>query len=84
MAFLKAWYEKQHYNLDDRKIAEYFPMEHTIDGLMKIYAQFFNLSFETTPISGLWDKNVMLMSVTDKTTKKLLGYLLLDLYPTSK
>ena len=81
MAFLKSWYEKQHYNLDDRKIAEYFPMEHTIDGLMKIYAQFFNLSFETTPIRGLWDKNVMLMSVTDNTNKTLLGYLLLDLYP---
>ena len=81
MAFLKAWYEKQHYNLDDRQIAEYFPMEHTIDGLMKIYAQFFNLSFETKPITGLWDKNVMLMSVTDKTNETLLGYLLLDLYP---
>ena len=80
-AFLKAWYEKNHYNLDDRTIAEYFPMEHTIDGLMKIYAQFFNLAFETKPITGLWDKSVMLMSVTDKTNGTLLGYLLLDLFP---
>ena len=81
MAYLTAWYEKKHYNLDDRKVAEYFPMEHTIEGLTNIYAQFFNLSFKTTPIFGLWDKNVMLMSVYDRVTEKLLGYLLLDLYP---
>lgn len=81
ISFLKAWYEKKHYKIDDRTIAEYFPMEHTIDGLMKIYAQFFNLSFKTEPISGLWDKNVKLMSVTDTTNNSMLGYLLLDLYP---
>lgn len=79
--YLTSWYEKKHYNLDDRKVAEYFPMEHTIEGLTNIYAQFFNLSFKTTPISGLWDKNIMLMSVHDRTTEKLIGYLLLDLYP---
>ena len=79
--YLKAWYEKKHFNLDDRKVAEYFPMERTIDGLMNIYAQFFNLSLETTPINGLWDKDVMLMTVRKKTTNHLLGYLLLDLYP---
>jgi thimet oligopeptidase len=81
VAYLTAWYEKKHYNLDDRRIAEYFPMEHTIEGLTNIYAQFFNLSFKTTPISGLWDKSVMLMSVYDRATEKLMGYLLLDLYP---
>jgi len=48
---------------------------------MKIYAEFFNLSFETKAISDIWDKSVMLMSVTDKTNNTLLGYLLLDLYP---
>jgi len=80
-AYIKAWYEKKHYDIDDRTIAEYFPMERTIKGLMDIYAQFFNLTFETTPISGLWDKHVMLMSVIDNTNKSLLGYLLLDLYP---
>lgn len=79
--FLKAWYEKKHYNIDDRTIAEYFPMERTIKGLMDIYARFFNLTFETTPIKGLWDNNVMLMSVIDNTNKSLLGYVLLDLYP---
>lgn len=81
LAFLKAWYEKKHYNLDDRIIAEYFPMERTIDGLMNIYAQFFNLSFETKPMAGLWDKHVMVMSVKDREMGTLLGYLLLDLYP---
>ena len=81
LRFLCAWYEKQHYDLDDRTVAEYFPMERTIDGLIKIYSQFFNVSFETKAIRGLWDKNVTLMSVTDKTSNALLGYLILDLFP---
>jgi thimet oligopeptidase len=80
-AYIKAWYEKKHYNIDDRTIAEYFPMEHTIKGLIDIYARFFNLTFKTIPISNLWDNNVMLMGVIDNHKQLLLGYLLLDLYP---
>lgn len=79
--YLSTWYEKKNFDLDELKVAEYFPMESTIDGLIDIYAQFFDLQFEKTPISGLWDKDVQMLTVKDKSTNKIIGYLLMDLYP---
>lgn len=79
--YLDSWYEKKYFNLDELLVSEYFPMEKTIDGLIDIYAQFFGIEFVKTPISGLWHKDVQMLSVKDKSDNKILGYLLMDLYP---
>jgi len=77
--FVSTWYTKKNYDLDPFKVAEYFPMEKTIEGLFSIYQQFFGLIFKELPLSGLWDNELKLLEVyKDKT---LLGYLILDLYP---
>jgi len=79
--FVKNQYKKSALSLDENKIAEYFPMQHTIDSLLKIYEQFFNLSFKQLPVSGLWDADVKMIEVIDNATGKTIGYLFLDLYP---
>jgi thimet oligopeptidase len=79
--FVNESYKKRQYNLDDRTIAEYFPMEHTIQALLDIYTQFMNLGFKQVPCTGLWDREVRVLQVTDTHTHKDLGYLFLDLYP---
>ena len=38
--FLKNQYKKSALSLDENEIAEYFPMQHTIDSLLKIYKNF--------------------------------------------
>ncbi len=80
IAFLKSHYKKNHLNLDERVIAEYFPMQKTIDGLLDIYKKFMSLDFKQVAIKGLWHEDVMSIEVYDE-NKQLLGYLLLDLYP---
>lgn len=79
--FVKAAYKKEKYALDENQIAQYFPMQSTIDSLLDIYQQFFNLDFKQIPVTNLWDPEVSLIEVFDKTKKETLGYLFMDLYP---
>lgn len=81
LAFIISEYKKNHYALDERVVAEYFPMESTIDALLNIYRQFLSIDFVIEPIQGLWHPDVQLISVYTQEKTKLLGYLLLDMYP---
>ncbi len=79
--FVKTYYKKTTYNVDENKIAEYFPMESTVDSLLEIYQKFFDLEFKQIPATGLWDPEVSLIEVYDKTKKITAGYLFMDLFP---
>lgn len=79
-AFSKARYKKEHLNIDEQKIAEYFPVEHTVKELLDIYHHFLGVSFEEIPTKGFWHEDVQLVKVKSA-QGDLIGYLLLDLYP---
>ncbi|HEX4068711.1 MAG TPA: M3 family metallopeptidase [Candidatus Babeliales bacterium] len=81
LAYLENSYKKTHFNLDEQKIAEYFPMENTIDELLDIYRQFLSIEFEEVPASGLWHEDVRIIRVLNKDKSMLLGTLALDLFP---
>ncbi len=81
LAYLENWYKKNHFNLDEQKISEYFPMKKTIDELLDIYRQFFSIDFQEVPSSGLWHEDVTVVRVLNKTKDQLLGTLMLDLFP---
>ena len=80
-SFLKACYKQKHFNIDEQKIAEYFPMENTIAQLLDIYRQFLGVEFKEVPVSGMWDKDVKLIQVYNNDGSELYGYLFLDLHP---
>jgi len=73
-------YKKKHFNLDERTVAEYFPVEQTINGIFEIYQQFLGLSFTITSPKNLWHEDVQSIEVRNK-QNELLGHILLDLYP---
>jgi thimet oligopeptidase len=77
-AYARNVYKKS-YDVDELKIAEYFPMEKTVDGLFDIYQKFFSLVFTKKPIH-VWHEDVFVIEVSHK-TGEFIGYLLLDLYP---
>ncbi len=79
--FVLESYKKKHFNIDERKIAEYFPVDNTIDKIFEIYQKFLSLKFEIVNLDGLWDEDVKVAKVYDKDGKNLKGILLLDLYP---
>lgn len=80
-AYLENSYKKSHFNIDEQKIAEYFPMKKTIEELLDIYRQFFNIEFQEVPSSGLWHEDVSVVRVLSHDSQQLLGTLMLDLYP---
>lgn len=81
VAYALQVYKKKHFDVDEQKIAEYFPVEQTIKGLLSIYEQFFSLKFKEVPVKGLWSDDIRVLEVYDAKSGQLLGRLLLDLYP---
>lgn len=80
-AFIKARYKKKTFAIDERKIAEYFPMEPTVEGLLDIYHQFLGVDFKQLPVSGVWHDEVRCIAVYESGSEQPAGYLLLDLHP---
>lgn len=79
MAYVQNMYKKTHYNLDEQKIAEYFPMQKTVEELLDIYRQFFSIDFKEETARGLWHEDVSIVRVLKDS--EIIGTLLLDLYP---
>ncbi|HBS48185.1 TPA: hypothetical protein DEO28_03820 [Candidatus Dependentiae bacterium] len=74
-------YKKKHFDLDETKLSEYFPLEKTIDGIFAIYQKFLGLKFEIVQPKGLWDKEVKVIKAFDSDSNKFRGFILLDLHP---
>jgi len=67
------------YNLDDKKVKEYFEMYNVIDGLFSIYKTLFNIDFEELKNTNVWHPEVRQFEITKN--NKLVGRFYLDLYP---
>ncbi|KAI5868357.1 Metalloprotease [Durotheca rogersii] len=87
---------EQEYNIDENKIAEYFPLQSTVRGMLHIFEELFGLAFveldagERQRISPTgkaddiaWHEDVILFSVWDDASEGdgFVGYLYLDLHP---
>ena len=87
---------EQDYSLDQQKIAEYFPLQSSIRGMLEIFEQLFGLVFveitdaDRSSISPtgkgediIWHPDVQLFSVWDDEGEGngFVGYLYLDLHP---
>ena len=79
--YVATCYTKKHKKIDARVVAQYFPTEHTIDELFKIYQQFFSLDFEYSRPGTFWHKDVVLIDVREAGESKVLGHIFLDLHP---
>jgi thimet oligopeptidase len=74
-------YQKKHFNIDENKIAEYFPTSKVIDGVFAIYQKFLGLTFQKVTPLWSWHEDVQLIEIHRTSTQELLGYIFLDLYP---
>lgn len=80
-SFVKNQYKKKHFDVDEREIAKYFPVENTIEKIFEIYQQFLGLDFKQVKADDLWHEEVKIIEISDKADKEVRGYLFLDLYP---
>ncbi|MBD3231146.1 hypothetical protein GF322_00635 [Candidatus Dependentiae bacterium] len=80
-AYLKECYKKKNFNIDERAIAQYFPVQNTLEKIFEIYQKFLNLKFKFVEnVEGLWHEDVKVVEVYDHEDEKR-GFLFLDLYP---
>jgi len=80
LAYLQNYYKKKYYSVDESLLAEYFPLEGTLEKLFAIYQQFFSLTFTTVPCLSTWHPDVQLIQV-NKNDGGVVGYVFLDLFP---
>jgi len=79
---------EQKYQLDAQKIAEYFPLDHTINGMLKIFESLFGLEFVQVTDDGknVWHEDTKQYRVynekpSDGSEQTFVGWLYLDLHP---
>ncbi|MES2121559.1 MAG: M3 family metallopeptidase [Chlamydiota bacterium] len=71
-------YCKKHFSIDEQMVAEYFPTDQTIEGLIGIYEQFFNLAISEVPHT-LPIPDVRALEIRSR-SDQLLGIVFLDLF----
>jgi len=74
-------YKKKNFDIDEAKIAEYFPVQKVIEGVFTIYQDFLGLVFKEVKPEWSWHEDVRLIEIYRQDCKEFLGYLFLDLYP---
>jgi thimet oligopeptidase len=77
--FVYQVYKKKHYEVDEAKIAEYFPLDYTLPALLKIYEDFFGVCFTKVRNVHLWHTDIQAYAVYKK--GRYLGLIILDMFP---
>jgi metallopeptidase MepB len=76
--------KEKKYDLDHNALAEYFPLEHTLGEMFKIYERIFGVrAVEVSPqVDWVWHETVKLYSMWDADDDdQFLGFLYLDIFP---
>ncbi|KAJ5539712.1 hypothetical protein N7513_008044 [Penicillium frequentans] len=73
----------ERFDIDEMAVAEYFPLEHTIAGMLQIFEQNFGLHFQ--PVNSdawVWDEAVTVSAVWNEEAMggEFLGYIYFDLF----
>jgi len=82
LLYLEQCYKKATFSLEERQIAEYFPVDKAVAGMFAIYEQFMGITLEYhANIPGAWDPSVNGITVLTKDKSQVLGHIILDLFP---
>jgi thimet oligopeptidase len=79
LLFIRDYFKKKNYQIDEVAISEYFPLDSTLPALLRIYESFFSISFKPVEHHNLWHPDVQVLAVYKQ--EQFIGYILLDIFP---
>ncbi|KPM42978.1 hypothetical protein AK830_g3495, partial [Neonectria ditissima] len=81
-AFYARVLQAERYAVDAQLVAEYFEVQHSVAGMLRIFEDLFGLVFEPAADAPTWHDSVVVYSAWDADAQGggFLGYLYLDLY----
>lgn len=79
-AFYANRLRKARYDVDNDVISQYFPVQHTIDAVLGVYAKLFDVRFRLNTTMPRWSPDVIAYDVSES-SGRYLGSFYLDLYP---
>lgn len=80
VAFYTEYTQKERYDVDGQKVREYFPLQTVKEGMLRIYSELLNISFERLSDIPVWHSDVEAYGVNDASGERI-AYFFLDLYP---
>lgn len=73
--------KKEKYTVNEEELKVYFPYQHALDGMFKIYQRIFGLKFQRLDAPYRWVADLQLYAVSDSSTGEPLGLFYLDMFP---
>ncbi len=88
-ASLQAWdrnyyhtvQQRRDYGIDPNEVAEYFPLERVIDGMLDVTGEVFGVTYIALADYPTWHEDVRAFRIDDTRSGQALAYFLLDLHP---
>ncbi len=81
VSYYQTVLRKQRYSVDQNAIKQYFPVQHTLEAIMGVYAKLLHVTFARSAQPNVYDPEVLAYEVHDAASGALLGTFALDLYP---
>lgn len=84
IAYYSRLYTEQVSKLDMKSLQRLFSIESVTNGILEIYSHLLSLTFTDVTIvysNTLYNPDIKMYMVSDKSTKQIMGYFYLDLYP---
>ena len=72
---------RERYDVDQFKVAEYFPLEPTLQGMFDVYQRLVGVRFERVEQTHAWHPDVRLYRVADADDGHHIGHFYMDLHP---
>ena len=81
--FIAEQLKKEKFSIDSEKIRQYFPLDHVLNEMFKVYGELFGISFSKTDFI-LWHDDAVAYEVKNVQDQGTVGYCILDLHPRPK
>jgi Zn-dependent oligopeptidase len=69
------------YGVDPNAVAEYFPLERALTGMLELTSEVFGLDYSKVEATDAWHPDVVLYEAHDRETGDLVGHFYMDLFP---